>query len=153
MIRAYPRFAYKTGDVMMSSFTEQEIAYLQSQRLGRLATLNERNAPQVAPVGFRFNPELDVIDIGGRYMSKSKKWRNILKNPNVAFVIDDVLPPWKPRGVEIRGVAEPVYTGGKDIFGPNYTADEAMIRIRPTQIIGWGIDTDTYQQNNRKVAR
>ncbi len=132
----------------MSVFTEKEIEYLQHQRLGRLATVNRNDAPQIAPVGFRYNPELDVIEIGGRNLSQTQKVRNILKNPNVAFVVDDVQPPWKPRGVEIRGTARTLPTGGKQIFGANYDADETIIQITPHQIIGWGLDGEA---KNRKV--
>lgn len=135
----------------MSVFSEHEIEYLKSQRLGRLATINPRGLPQNSPVGFRYNPELDVIEIGGRFMSQSQKFRNLLKNPNVAFVVDDVLPPWTVRGVEIRGTAVTVATGGREIFGANYQADEAIIRITPKQIIGWGLETEPYKANNRKV--
>lgn len=135
----------------MSHFTEKELEYLKSQRLGRLATVNEKGQPQNAPVAFRYNPELDTIDIGGRFMSQSKKFRNVLENHQVAFVVDDIQPPWKVRGVEVRGVAETSPQGGKEVFGPDYDADPAIIRIRPTQIIGWGLDTGDYQQNNRKV--
>src|SRR3954451_3801401 len=39
----------------MSKFTPAEIEYLQSQRLGRLATVNEKGDPHVVPVGFRYN--------------------------------------------------------------------------------------------------
>ncbi len=39
----------------MSSFTAAEIAYLQSQRLGRLATADLDGQPHVVPVGFRYN--------------------------------------------------------------------------------------------------
>lgn len=136
----------------MSVFTDKELEYLASQRLGRLATVNSKGQPQNAPVGFRYNAALDVIEIGGRNMSNSQKYRNILKNPLVAFVVDDVLPPWIPRAVEIRGTAEAVPTGGKEIFGPNYAADEAIIRIKPAQIISWGLETAPYQRNNRKVS-
>jgi len=86
-------------------------------------------------------------------MSQSKKYRNIQKNPLVSFVVDDVLPPWKPRGVEIRGSAEALPTGGKEFFGPGIEADDALIRITPEQIVGWGIDPHAqWQQNNRKVT-
>jgi pyridoxamine 5'-phosphate oxidase family protein len=139
----------------MSNFRPKELEYLQNQRLGRLATVNEVDHPQIAPVGFRYNPELDTIDIGGRAMSQTKKFRNILKNNQVAFVVDDVLPPWKPRGVEIRGTAEAVYHGGKDIFGDRGGKDywdDVFVRITPTQIIGWGLEGDGYQPQNRKVG-
>jgi pyridoxamine 5'-phosphate oxidase family protein len=135
----------------MSVFTPKEIEYLQSQRLGRLATVNSEGKPQIAPVGFRYNPELDTIDIGGRSMSNSKKFRNILANQAVSFVVDDVLPPWQPRGVEIRGTAQALPSGGKALFGDRYEADEGLIRITPAQIIGWGIDNQAYHPFNRKV--
>lgn len=135
----------------MSAFTEKEIEYIGSQRLGRLATIRPDGTPQIAPVGFHYNAELDVIEIGGRAMSQSKKFRNIVQNPNVAFVIDDVLPPWQPRGVEIRGTAQPVSTGGKALFGASYEVDDAIIQIRPRQIIGWGLEEGAGWANNRKV--
>lgn len=138
----------------MSVFTDKEIEYIRSQRLGRLATIRPDGGLQNAPVGFHYNAELDVIDIGGRFMSRSKKFHNIEQNPNVAFVIDDVLPPWKPRFVEIRGTAEPVSTGGKALFGTNYEADDALIRITPRQIISYGLEEEAAGWfNNRKVER
>jgi pyridoxamine 5'-phosphate oxidase family protein len=137
----------------MSIFTEKEIAYIISQRLGRLATVRPDGSPQNAPVGFRYDAELDVIDIGGRFMSKSKKFHNVAQNPNVAFVIDDVLPPWQPRFVEIRGTAQQLATGGKAIFGANYEADDAIIRITPRQIISYGLEDGAGWANNRKVER
>jgi pyridoxamine 5'-phosphate oxidase family protein len=113
----------------MSVFTEKEIEYILSQRLGRLATIRPDGTPQIAPVGFHYNAEHDVIEIGGRFMSRSKKFHNIQRNPNVAFVIDDVLPPWQPRFVEIRGTAQPLPTGGKALFGTNYEADDAIATL------------------------
>ena len=138
---------------MTSVFTPKEIEYMNSQHLGRLATVNPEGKPQIAPVGFRYNPELDAIEIGGHDVSKTKKFHNIQKNSQVAFVIDDVLPPWQPRGVEIRGTAETLSTGGKAAFGHLYEADDALIRIKPEQIIGWGLEEGARQANNRKVGR
>lgn len=137
----------------MSVFTDKEIAYLLSQRLGRLATVRPDCNPQVAPVGFRYDADQDKIYIGGQYLSRSKKFRNILENPHVSLVIDDILPPWQPRGVEIRGIAETVETGGNALFGANYPVDEAMIRITPVQIIGWGLDPEAGWSLNRRVER
>lgn len=137
----------------MSVFTDKEMEYLLSQRLGRLATVRPDGRPQVAPVGFRYNAEVDVIDIGGRYLSRTKKFRNILENPYVSLVIDDVLPPWQPRGVEIRGRAHTVPTGGNALFGANYPVDEAMLRITPVQIISWGLDSEAGWSLNRRVER
>lgn len=58
----------------------------------------------VVPVGFRYNAELDTIDFGGHRFSKRKKFRDVLSNPWVAFVVDDLasVRPWIVRGIEIR---------------------------------------------------
>jgi pyridoxamine 5'-phosphate oxidase family protein len=135
----------------MSVFTDQELEYLRSQRLARLATMRPDGTPQIAPVGFRYDAEYDVIYIGGQYLSRSQKFRNILHNPHVALVIDDVLPPWQPRGVEIRGIADPVEAGGNALFGANYPVDEAMMRITPFRIIGWGLDPEVGWLHARQV--
>ena len=134
----------------MSYFSDAEIEYMQSQRLGRLATVNQAGEPHVVPVTFRFNAELDVLDIGGHGMSHSKKFRDILLNANVAFVIDDVLPPWQPRFLEIRGRAEQVLEGGQK-FGSGFAPE--MMRIFPRRIISGGIEqgASSYAHTSRKV--
>ena len=123
----------------MSVFTPAEISYLKSQRLGRIATVSPSGQPHVVPVGFRYNSDHDTIDVGGHDFSKRKKFRDVQHNPRVAIVIDDLVSvnPWTVRGIEIRGEAEVLATGGQEI-GPGY--DAAMFRIRPKRIISWGID-------------
>jgi pyridoxamine 5'-phosphate oxidase family protein len=74
----------------MQEFTEQEIAYLESQILGRLATANAQGQPHVTPVGFRYNEETGTIDIGGYDLSSTKKVRDLEQNPRIAFVVDDL---------------------------------------------------------------
>lgn len=134
----------------MSRFSTAEKEYMHSQRLGRLATVNQAGEPHVVPVSFRYNAELDLIDIGGHGMSHSKKFRDILHNANVAFVIDDVLPPWQPRFLEVRGRAEQVIDGGQK-FGSGF--DPEMIRIFPRRIISFGLSTggESVPRSSRKV--
>ena len=135
----------------MSNFTAAEIAYVATQRLGRLATVSASGEPHVVPVSFRYNPELDSIDIGGHNIGKSKKFRDAARHGRAAFVVDDVLPPWQPRGIEVRGMAEVHTTGGKEI---NANFDPELIRIYPTRIIGWGIDSsDAFRSNSRTIER
>lgn len=131
----------------MGRFSQGEIEYLKSQRLGRLATVNIAGEPHVVPVGFRYNPELETIDIGGHGIGNSKKFREAAGKP-VAFVVDDVLPPWQPRYLEIRGRGEALASGGKDIMS---SFDDELIRITPTHIVSGGIDTDAHQPHSRKV--
>lgn len=125
----------------MSAFTEQEIAYLDEQRLGRLATVGSGNQPHVVPVGFRYDADADAIHIGGHDFGETKKFRDAERNPLVAFVVDDLasVDPWRPRGVEIRGRARTFRDGGGHL-GPGY--DEAWIQIDPDRVIPWGLDDD-----------
>ncbi len=124
----------------MSVFTPAEIAYLQSQRLGRIATAGPDGQPHVVPVGFRYNPEQDTIDVGGHNLTEGKKFRDVQRNPRVAIVIDDLasVDPWTVRGIEIRGEAMILTSGGK-VLGPGF--GDAMFRIKPKRIVSWGIDS------------
>lgn len=121
----------------MSIFTQNELDYLQTQRLGRFASVDVDGNPHVVPVGFRYNAETDTIDIGGHNIAQSKKWRDAGRHPRVAFVVDDVLPPWQPRSIEILADAELLEHGGEN-FGKGF--DSQIIRLRPVKIIAWGID-------------
>lgn len=115
-------------------FTESELAYLQSERrLGRLATADTAGRPQVTPVGmWMLNHELGTIDVTGHDIATTRKYRNVRANPHAALVIDDIasLDPWRPRAVVIEGAAKTVDEGGS-----------ALIRIVPTKILSWGLDS------------
>jgi pyridoxamine 5'-phosphate oxidase family protein len=125
----------------MSVFTPAEVAYFRSQRLGRIATVDSEGQPHAVPVGFRYNAGEDTIDIGGHGFAKSKKFRDAQANPRVAFIVDDLasISPWRPRGIEVRGVAEVLASGG-EAFGRGY--DTAIFRVRPRRIISWGLEAE-----------
>jgi pyridoxamine 5'-phosphate oxidase family protein len=123
----------------MTSLSTADIAYLDSQLLGRLATTGADGRPHVVPVAFRYNPELGTIDTGGFHVSTTKKWRDVQANPWAAIVIDDLVTvdPWTPRMLEIRGRAEALDTGGAtlgDGFG------DEMIRIHPDRVVSFGTE-------------
>jgi pyridoxamine 5'-phosphate oxidase family protein len=125
----------------MSVFSDAEIDYLGSQRLGRLATVGQDGMPHVVPVAFRYNPDADSIDVGGHDFAKRKKFRDVKRTGVAALVVDDVLPPWQPRAVEVRGQASTVDTGGKAIMEG---FDDPIIRITPRRIVSWGLE-DGFQ--------
>jgi pyridoxamine 5'-phosphate oxidase family protein len=122
----------------MSVFNDAEIGYLNSQRLCRLATVGPNSQPHVVPVGYRYNAELDTIDIGGHDFAKRKKFRDVSHNQRVALVVDDIAStnPWRVRGIEIRGEAEVLRTGGTHL-GPGF--DPEMFRITPRRVNAWGL--------------
>ena len=124
----------------MSTFTRDEIEYLRSGLLGRIATVGRDGTPHIAPVGmFSYNAEFDTIDVGGRDMANTKKFRDVARSGRAALVVDDVLPPWQPRGIEVRGRAEAV------------EEPQLLIRIHPERIVAWGIDTGGFQRNSRSI--
>ncbi|MEU6412304.1 PPOX class F420-dependent oxidoreductase [Microbispora sp. NPDC046933] len=130
-------------------FTEREIEYLDGQRIGRLATIHPDGTLQVSPVGFRYNRELRTIDIGGRDMAASRKFRNVLANGKVAFVVDDVpsVDPWQVRCLEIRGRGEAL-TEPADSAAP---LSGPIIRVHPRRIISFGIDPGNPASGKRDV--
>ncbi|MFG3055268.1 PPOX class F420-dependent oxidoreductase [Kitasatospora sp. NPDC048239] len=125
----------------VTPFTANEAAYLASQSLARLATVDGRGQPHVVPLGFHYNAELGTVDVTGRGMARSLKYRHVQTNPRVSLVVDDVVDPatWSVRGLEIRGTAEALPVGGKEIL-PH--VDDELIRITPERIVSWGIDSD-----------
>lgn len=130
----------------MSVFTPAEIEYLNSQRLGRIATLGASGDLHVVPARFLYNATLDTIDIIGGGMGSSKKYRDVTRAGRAAFVVDDVPERGKQRGVEIRGSAEAVPEGGQ---GMGSGTDPQFIRLTPTYIASWGIDTEPHRPVGR----
>jgi pyridoxamine 5'-phosphate oxidase family protein len=123
----------------MSVFTNEEIECLNSQILGRLATVGPEGQPHVVAVSFRYNAQLDTIDIGGGHdFARRKKYRDVQRNPRVALLVDDLesVDPWRVRGIEVRGEAEVLSSGG-EVLGSGFAPD--MFRILPRRIVSWGI--------------
>ncbi|MFE0176570.1 PPOX class F420-dependent oxidoreductase [Streptomyces sp. NPDC059002] len=121
----------------MTRFSAAERAYLASQRLARMATVDPKGQPQANPVGY-FPQDDGTILVGGHALATTKKWRNLQAHPKVSLVIDDIVSvtPWRVRGVEIRGRAE-LLTGPHDL-GPHFS--EELIQVHPEWIHSWGLD-------------
>jgi pyridoxamine 5'-phosphate oxidase family protein len=114
-----------------SAFSEAELAYLTGERrLARIATVGPDGTPHVVPVGFSYNAELDVIDVGGHDNERTRKFRDVWDTERAAIVVDDIasVKPWHVRGVEVRGRAQAI------------TEPRALIRIHPDRVRSWGLD-------------
>jgi len=122
----------------MNPFTHAELAYLRSQKLARLATIGPAGAPQVRPVGFGVDEATGAIDVAGHRNPTTQKWRNVLRDGRVSLVVDDVLPPWQPRAIEVRGRAEVLPDQAGDGIVPG--APPGVIRIHPIRILAFGIE-------------
>ncbi|HXW12788.1 MAG TPA: PPOX class F420-dependent oxidoreductase [Nitrososphaeraceae archaeon] len=128
-------------------FSQNEKDYLTTQRIARIATASVSSSedgsrlvqPDVVPVGFDFDGE--YIYVSGIDLLKSTKYKNVLKNRNVAVVIDDLktVDPWDPRGIRIYGDADVVTRQGGYMDQTGHS-EHHYIRIRPIKKWSWGID-------------
>jgi len=112
-----------------TTFTETEAQYLADNFLGRLATVSPGGQPHVVPVGYRFDGS--AITFGGWNLERSLKFRNLMANQRAAFVVDEIVSvkPWRVRGVEVRGLAEPIHSQ-EGVTG---------VSIIPVNIRSWGL--------------
>lgn len=120
----------------MMNFSDAEADFLAEAKLARLSTVDPDGYPHVVPVGFHIDHAGGVIDVGGRQLEATQKFRNVASAggsaAKVGIVIDDVLPPWQPRCVMVRGLAQIVDRDGSPV-----------IRITPEKIASWGLEEDS----------
>lgn len=115
----------------MNVFTEAELDFLRNSRLlARVATVDPNGNLHVTPVGWSLGADEASIEVSGKDFANTKKFRDVARTGRAAIVIDEVLEPWRPRGIEVRGPAEAI--GG----------DRPMIRIKAKRVVGWGLDGD-----------
>lgn len=116
----------------MSTFTDAELIYLESQPLMRFASASTSGRPDVATVAFSVDG--DDIVTSGFDIAKTVRYRNIQANPIATVVIDDLasVDPWAPRGIKVRGSVRLE----EDTTGQRF-------RVTPQVIWSWGINEAT----------
>jgi pyridoxamine 5'-phosphate oxidase family protein len=118
------------------SFTDEEIAYLRSQPIARLASLGPDDQPDVVPVGFEFDGADFWIGGSGESVLRTRKMRNIAAGRHkVALVVDDLVSfdPFIARGIRVYGTAAgPVERVG--MVGPGF-----YLRITPSISWSWNM--------------
>jgi pyridoxamine 5'-phosphate oxidase family protein len=129
-------------------FTEDELAYLQSQPLARLATVSPTGQCDADAVGFELDGNEFVI--GGRNLPETRKFKNIAAGGDkVSLIVDDLAStdPWQPRGIKVHGVARLESRDGR--FGPG-----EYIVVRPSTSWSWGVAGPAFAEGSiqrRKV--
>jgi pyridoxamine 5'-phosphate oxidase family protein len=118
------------------AFTDDELAYLRSQPLARLATVGLDGQPDVVPVSFEHDGASFWIGGSGPSVLATRKMRNVAAGSrDVALVIDDLVSfdPFVARGIRIYGRADdPVERIG--MVGPGY-----YVRVTPTVSWSWNM--------------
>ena len=92
------------------AFSDDEMAYLRTQPVARLATVNADGGPDVVPVAFEVDDSAIWVGGIGAQVLKTRKFRNIgAGRTEVSLVVDDVvsIQPFIARSVRVYGIAEP----------------------------------------------
>lgn len=139
----------------MSTFTAEQLAFIQAQRVGRLATADRAGGPHVIPVCYACDGRSIYIALDAKPKrvapQKLRRVRNLLENPLVALVVDRYSDDWSELAyVLIRGSAE-LLDGGEEqlhavaLLRERYVQyqmmpiqEQPVIAIRPSTIIAWG---------------
>lgn len=133
-------------------FTDEEVAYMRSQPLARVATLCDGGQPDVVPLAFEFDGTFFWVGGSGPTVVDTRKFRNVRAGkPKVALVIDDMVSfdPFIARSIRIYGHAEPPVER-EGLVGPGL-----YMRITPTISWSWnmaGVPVgDTWYEPRRTV--
>ena len=139
----------------MLELTPQEVALIQLQRVARLATADAQGSPHLIPVCFVFDGKhfYSVLDRKPKRTSltKLKRVRNILSNPNVALLLDHYEEDWERLWyLLVRGTAHLMRHGEKhrraiallkEKYPQYHNMDidrNPVIKISPARITSWG---------------
>ncbi len=131
---------------------EELDAFLGAERTCRVATVGSDGAPHVSPLWFGWSEgALWLFSI-----TRSRRWKDLERDPRVSVVVDAGVDYAELRGVEITGRAErvgdvprgsdpdPELAAVEEIFarkymGGTFYADgkHAWLRIVPEKIVSW----------------
>ncbi|MBE1497639.1 pyridoxamine 5'-phosphate oxidase family protein [Amycolatopsis lexingtonensis] len=136
------------------SFTAEEIAYLRSQPLARVATLGAGGQPDLVPLAFEFDGEAFWVGGVGAAVLATRKFRNVgAGRRRVALLVDDLvsMQPFIARAIRVYGEAdEPVERTG--LVGPGHYA-----RVTPRVSWSWNMAGEpvgeTWYEPRRAVHR
>ena len=118
--------------------TERQRRFLEESRVGHLATADAKGAPHLIPVCFAADRGTLYITVDEKPKRRDiplKRVRNILDNPQAAFVVDRYDEDWSRLGwVMLRGRAEILQSG------PEHDRAQALIVARYPQLRSMHID-------------
>ena len=112
--------------------TERQRRFLEASRVGHLATADAKGAPHLIPVCYAADGETLYITVDEKPKRRDiplKRVRNIIDNPQAAFVVDRYDEDWSRLGwVMLRGPAEILDAG------PEHDRAQALIVARYPQL-------------------
>jgi pyridoxamine 5'-phosphate oxidase family protein len=134
------------------TFTADEVEFLRSHGLARLATAGEDDQPDVVPVAVEFDGAHFWVGGVGESVLRTRKVGNVRAGRRkVALVVDDLpsFDPFVARGIRVYGVADdPVQRVG--MMGPGL-----YLRITPRVSWSWNMAGEpvgaTWYETRRTV--
>ena len=111
--------------------------FVETRRVGHLATADATGAPYLVPVCFGLDGGTIYITIDEKPKRQDrpmKRVRNILENPRAAFIVDRYDEDWTRLGwVMLRGPAEVLESGDE------HAAAQAMLRGKYRQYLAMNL--------------
>lgn len=128
--------------------------FLTAERTCAVATVGADGGPHVSPVWFVW----DGSAVWFSSLVRSQRWTNLIREPQVALLVEAGGDYAELRGVEMRGAAAPIgpvpHAGAPDaataraeqLFADKYRSDgspmdhdgrHAWMRVAPTKIVSW----------------
>jgi pyridoxamine 5'-phosphate oxidase family protein len=125
-------------------FTEKAIAYINSQKLLRIASVSTSNQPDNSVTNFAFDGKVFYLS-GSGGVRKSRRGKNVLNgNTKVALIIDD-REDFDDEGFSLRYVR--VYGTVEIVEGEGYEGYNEYMRVTPTISWSWGIEEPVTTRN------
>jgi PPOX class probable F420-dependent enzyme len=140
--------------MLPSKLAPAQRRFLDSSRVGHLATADHSGAPHVIPVCYAVAESTLYITIDEKPKRRDmplKRMRNIIENPQAVFVVDHYDEDWRRLGwVMLRGAAEildagPEHDDAQELLRARYPQYRAMnlaelpvIALRIARATGWG---------------
>jgi PPOX class probable F420-dependent enzyme len=133
---------------------ERQRRFLERSRVGHLATADAKGAPHLIPVCYAVDDATLYITVDEKPKRRDiplKRVRNILDNPQAAFVVDRYDEDWSRLGwVMLRGPAEILESGREHDraqalivarypqLHPMHIAELPVIALRIARATDWG---------------
>jgi PPOX class probable F420-dependent enzyme len=130
-------------------------AFLHTQRVARLATVDEHSRPHVVPVCFAYADSVVYVVLDAKPkrvpVRELRRVRNLIANPRVQLLVDVWDEDWTRLGyLQLRGAASVIEAGGEQeeavrLLRARYSQyvampidDAPVIRIEVTAYVAWG---------------
>jgi PPOX class probable F420-dependent enzyme len=146
-------------------FSDEQLTFVQTQRVGRLATAGRDGRPHVVPVCYACDGSSLYIALDAKPKrvapARLKRVRNLLDNPQVALVIDRYSEDWSALAyLLIQGAAVLLPPGDAEheravvLLRARYRQyrdraiqEQPVIAIRPVSVVAWGALRDIGQKD------